>query len=178
MMRLSMAIHIIVDGYNLIRQSPELSRLDRRDIALGREALIAGLAAYRTIKPHRITVVFDGVDAPGLSPARDVQRGIHIVFSRRGETADAVIARMARQEREKALVVSSDAAVARAAHACGAAAIDSPEFEFRLAQAALLQEADTSKEEPPPRRVDTRKKGTGHRLPKRLRQNLNKASKL
>ncbi|MCU0559760.1 MAG: NYN domain-containing protein [Desulfobacterales bacterium] len=173
-----MAIHIIVDGYNLIRQSPELSRLDRRDIALGRAALVAGLAAYRKLKPHRITVVFDGVDAPGLASARDVQSGIHILFSRRGETADAVIARLARQEREKALVVSSDAAVARAAHACGAAAIDSREFEHRLAQAAALQGADTFKEESPPRRVDTRKKGTGRRLSKRVRHDLNKASKL
>lgn len=173
-----MAIHIIVDGYNLIRQSPAWSLLDRRDIALGREALITGLAAYRRIKPHRVTVVFDGVDAPGLSTARDVRHGIHILFSRRGETADAVIARMVRQEREKALVVSSDAAVARAAHACGAAAIDSREFEFRLTQAAEFQEADTFKEEPPPRRVNTRKKGTGYRLSKRVRHDLNKASKL
>jgi predicted RNA-binding protein with PIN domain len=173
-----MAIHIIVDGYNLIRQSPTLSRLDRRDIALGREALVAGLAAYRKIKPHRITVVFDGVDAPGWSAARDVQRGVHILFSRRGESADAVIVRLARQEREKALVVSSDAAVARAAEACGAAAIDSPEFEFRLAQAAAVQEAGVFEEEPAPRRIDTRKKGAGHRLPKRVRKNLNKASKL
>jgi hypothetical protein len=173
-----MATHIIVDGYNLIRQSHALSRLDRRDIALGREALIAGLAAYRTIKPHRITVVFDGVDAPGGATARDVQRGVQIVFSRRGETADTVIARMVRQEREKALVVSSDAAVARAALSCGAAAIDAPEFESRLEQAAAVQGGEPLEAEPPARRVDTRKKGTAHRLPKRVRKNLAKASKL
>lgn len=85
---------------------------------------------------------------------------------------------MARQEREKALVVSSDAAVARAAHACGAAAIGSREFEFRLAQAAALQDSDPDADEPPPRRVDTRKKGAGRRLPRRRRHDLNKASKL
>ncbi|MFO7709217.1 MAG: NYN domain-containing protein [Desulfobacterales bacterium] len=172
-----MATHIIVDGYNLIRRSPTLSRLDRRDLALGREALISGLAAYRKIKPHRITVVFDGVDAPADSPARDVQRGVHVLFSRCGETADAVIVRLAGQEREKALVVTSDGAVARAAQACGAAAIDSPEFEFYLMQAAV-KEAVPFEEEPAARRVDTRKKGAGHRLPKRVRKNLNKASKL
>lgn len=173
-----MATHIIVDGYNLIRRSPSLSRLDRRDLALGREALISGLAAYRKIKPHRITVVFDGVDAPADCPARDVQRGVHVLFSRRGETADAVIVRLAGQEREKALVVTSDAAVARAAQACGAAAIDSPEFEFRLMQATAVKEAVPFEEEPAARRVDTRKKGAGHRLPKRVRKNLKKASKL
>jgi len=30
-----MAMHIIIDGYNLVRQSQELSRLDRVDMARG-----------------------------------------------------------------------------------------------------------------------------------------------
>jgi uncharacterized protein len=173
-----MGIHIIVDGYNLIRQSPRLSRLDRRDIALGREALIAGLAAYRRIKPHRVTVVFDGVKAPAGSPPRDIHRGIRILFSRNGESADGLIVRLARQEREKALVVSSDAAVARAALACGAAALDAPEFEMRMVQAEALRNADSPEPEPLPRRTDTRKKGEGRRLPKRERRNRLKAAKL
>jgi uncharacterized protein len=173
-----MAVHIIVDGYNLIRQSPRLSRLDRRDIALGREALIAGLAAYHRIKPHRITVVFDGVKAPAGSPPRDIIRGVRILFSRQGETADAVIVRLARQEGEKALVVSSDGAVAHAALACGAAAIDAPEFEMRMAQAEALQGAEPPEQETPARRTDTRKKGEGRRLSKRMRRNQLKTSKL
>jgi len=47
-----MAVHIIIDGYNLIRQSAELSRLDRRDLQHGREALLELLAAYKKIKRH------------------------------------------------------------------------------------------------------------------------------
>ncbi|RPJ70993.1 MAG: hypothetical protein EHM15_11140 [Desulfobacteraceae bacterium] len=173
-----MAVHIIVDGYNLIRQSPRLSRLDRRDIALGREALIAGLAAYRRIKPHRITVVFDGVKAPAGSPPRDIIHGVRVLFSRQGENADAVIGRLARQEGERGLVVSSDGAVARAALACGAAAIAAPEFEMRMEQAEALQGAEPREQDPPPRRIDTRKKGEGRRLPKRMRRNTAKTSKL
>ncbi|MCU0540380.1 MAG: NYN domain-containing protein [Desulfobacterales bacterium] len=173
-----MAVHIIVDGYNLIRRSPRLSRLDRRDIALGREALIAGLAAYRRIKPHRITVVFDGVNAPEGSPPRDISRGIRILFSRSGESADSVIIRLAREEGEKALVVSSDGAVAQAAAACGAAAVDASEFERRLAQAEALSGGEPPEPEPRARRTDTRKKGEGRRLPKRMRRNQLKTSKL
>jgi hypothetical protein len=59
-----MSIHIIIDGYNLIRQSTTLSKLDQQDIMLGRDALVDMLAAYRKIKPHRITVVFDGHHSP------------------------------------------------------------------------------------------------------------------
>lgn len=173
-----MSLHIIIDGYNLIRQSKALSRLDRQDIARGREALIAQLAAYRRLKPHRITVVFDGARAPELAPPRDRMKGISIVFSRGGELADNVITRMARQEREQAMVVSSDQAVARAAAAYGAAAIDSLEFESRMAMAAAMEGLDGSAEEPLDRRMSTRKKGEGRRLPKRLRQQRLKAGKL
>jgi predicted RNA-binding protein with PIN domain len=173
-----MSLHIIIDGYNLIRQSQVLSRLDRQDIARGREALIGQLAAYRRFKPHRITVVFDGARAPDLSPSRDRARGITIVFSRGGEPADTVITRMARQEGGRAMVVTSDLAVARAAEACGAAVIDSPEFEARMAMAVTLEISAEPAEEPPGRRVSTRKKGEGRRLPKRLRQQRMKTAKL
>jgi predicted RNA-binding protein with PIN domain len=173
-----MTIHIIIDGYNLIRRSPALSRLDRQDIACGREALVARLSAYRKLKPHRITVVFDGAQAPAFTAARDQVKGIQIVFSRHGELADAVIVRMARQEREKAIVVSSDDAVARAAEACGAATIDSSEFEARVAMATALEGADAPEEESAARRISTRKKGAGKRLPKRMRQQQSKTAKL
>lgn len=173
-----MGMHIIIDGYNLVRQSKELRRIDRADIARGREALIDTLAAYRRLKPHRITVVFDGAGAPLLSPARDRWNGIGIVFSRGGETADAVIARMARQDPATALVVSSDLAVVRSAQACGAAVIESLEFEARMALAAALEAGDPSEEASPRRRVSTRKKGEGRRPPKRLRQNRLRTAKL
>jgi uncharacterized protein len=173
-----MGMHIIIDGYNLVRQSRELSRLDRTDITRGRDALIEKLVRYRRFKPHRITVVFDGAGAPALSPARDRTRGIGIVFSRDGETADAVIGRMARQEGATAMVVSSDHAVVRSARSCGASVIESTEFEARLAMADALDAGDPVEEEPHGRRVSTRKKGEGRRLPKRLRQDRLRTAKL
>jgi hypothetical protein len=173
-----MAMHIIIDGYNLVRQSQELSRLDRVDMARGREALIEKLAAYRRLKPHRITLVFDGAGAPALSPARDWVKGISVVFSRAGETADTVIARMARQERATAMVVTSDLALARSAEACGAAVIESTEFEGRMALAAAIEGNEPTEGEMRRRRVSTRKKGAGRRLPKRLRQSRMKTAKL
>jgi predicted RNA-binding protein with PIN domain len=173
-----MSMHIIIDGYNLVRQSPELSRIDRMDITRGREALIEKLAIYRRFKPHRITIVFDGAGAPDLSPGRDRVKGISIVFSRGGETADTVIARMARQEGGTATVVSSDRAVALSARACGAAVIESTDFEARMAMATDLEKGDPIEAEPHGRRISTRKKGESRRLPKRLRQNRLRTAKL
>ena len=103
-----MSLHIIVDGYNVIRQSQQLSILDLRDIQEGREALQDILVEYQKTKGHRITLVFDGTNAVSLDSQRQRFRGIEILFSRNGETADTVIKRMASREKERALVVSSD----------------------------------------------------------------------
>ena len=51
-------------------QSSSLSALDRQDIQLGREALLHTLSAYKKIKRHMITVVFDGTNAPASFPAQ------------------------------------------------------------------------------------------------------------
>jgi predicted RNA-binding protein with PIN domain len=86
-----MALHLIIDGYNLIRQSPELSEVEGRDLAAGRRALLARLAGYRLSRPgHKITVVFDGREAGGLQESRGREQGLSIIYSRRGEAADEV----------------------------------------------------------------------------------------
>ena len=174
-----MAIHIIIDGYNLIRQSPELSRLDRRDLQEGRETLLDLLAAYRKIKHHKITVVFDGTDAYDLLQQRDQIKGIAVLFSRKGETADSVIKRMAAQEREGALVVSSDRDVMRFAAACKAATMGSPEFMEKLSMAAWSEKKGIHPDdEMSGWNPTTRKKGPRRRLSKKERRNRQKTKKL
>lgn len=172
-------MHIIVDGYNLIRQSPELFELDRRDIQTGRDALIDMLSAYHRLKRHPITIVFDGINAPLFSRRQDRVKGIRIVFSRTGETADTVIKRMAAREREKALVVSSDRAVVDRAASSGAATISSPAFEDKIRMAAFLSGAGATGEDEDTGWIPTtRKKGPSRRLRKRDRRSRRKIKKL
>ena len=175
---ISVTLHIIIDGYNLIRQSPEMSRLDRIDLQQGREVLLQRLAEYRKVKAHRITVVFDGTDAPIPGGQRDRFGGVDVRFSRRGEAADAVIQRMAAREKERALVVSSDRAVADFAAGRGAAVIDSSDFEARLELAAAGVSGDGQSPPEEGWAPTTRKKGPSHRLSKRHRRNRRKIGKL
>lgn len=175
-----MTVHIVIDGYNLIRQSPVFSELDRQDLQLGRENLLKNLAAYKRIKGHRMTVVFDGQNAPPMSQKRDRIGGIQVLFSRKGETADAVIKRIADREREKAIVVSSDREVADFAQSRGAAVLSSPAFESKVEMATEL-DSSFMKEGLPESEgwiPTTRKKGPRRRLPKRKRRNLNKTKVL
>ncbi len=174
-----MGVHIIIDGYNLIRQSPSLSKVDRQDLQLGREALVALLVAYKKVKPHPITVVFDGSADPSLYGPRDRVKGISIRYSHGGESADDVIRRMARREKAKALVVSSDRAVMAAAEAAGATAMHAADFENKIAMAHYMS---VKGGEPPAESEGwiptTRKKGPSRRLPKRKRRALARAKKL
>jgi predicted RNA-binding protein with PIN domain len=173
-----MSIHIIIDGYNLIRQSTTLSILDQQDIMLGRDRWVDILADYRKIKPHRITVVFDGRHSPALLQNRDRKKGIAIRFSRRGESADDVIKRMARKERERALVVSSDMEVVNSVAACGAATISAPRFENKIAMAVEVDGLKTEDENHSDRIPTAKKKGPSRRLSKKQRRNRMKIKKL
>ena len=145
---------------------------------LGREALVNMLAAYRKIKPHRITVVFDGSNSPIFSPQRTRQKGISIQFSRSGESADDIIRRMANREREKALVVSSDREVADSAASSGAATISAQAFEAKIDLAANLGDPIGEDEDYVGWTPTTKKKGPSRRLSKKQRRNRMKINKL
>ena len=172
-----MSLHIIIDGYNLIRQSAELSRLDRRDLERGRDALIDQLAEYKRMRGHAITVVFDAGNGIHQSRQKAFVKGIRIIYSGRGELADTVIKHMAARERQRAAVVSSDNDIAAYCRACGCATLPSAEFEQRLMMAALGkdEQADAAASGWVP---TTRKKGPARRLPKSERRRRRTIGKL
>lgn len=174
----AMSIHIIIDGYNLIRQSNYLSALDLQDIQLGREALIDMLATYKKIRAHSITVVFDGTQAPHLTQQRDRQKGITIIFSHQGESADAVIKKMAAAQKQKALVVSSDQDIVQSANSSGAATISAPDFEDKLILSAHMDGMGPGRDDFDGWKPTTKKRGPSRRPNKRQRKHNAKIRKL
>ncbi len=176
-----MSLHIIIDGYNMIRQSPALSTIERQDLQLGREALVDSVAEYKRIKKHKITIVFDGTRAHLLSNRHDTIKGIMIKFSNPGETADTEIKRIAAQEREKALVVTSDRDIVRFVSARGAATMSSDAFEEKIWMTSYMMSKGITSEEGEEAggwTPTTRKKGPHRRLSKTERRNRIKIRKL
>ena len=176
-----MGLHVIVDGYNFIRRSRQLNELDRQDILLGREALLDMLLAYKKVKRHRITVVFDGQNTLSAQ-GPDVQhnaKGIRVIFSKNGHTADDVINTIASQQREKALIVSSDNGVTNYCSSQGAAVIRSEEFEQTVHQSLYGYGDELDVEiEARHRKQATKKKGPAKRLSKKERRHRRRVGKL
>jgi predicted RNA-binding protein with PIN domain len=174
-----MSLHIVIDGYNLIRQSPTLSSIESNSLEEGREALIARLAGYKRFKTHSITVVFDGAQARSLGQERTREKGIDIVFSRHGELADDVIKRIVAKEGGRVVVVTSDKDVADYAVQHGAAIIGSVDFEFKM---QMVGDPDSVwcdlEDEESGWRPTTKKKGPARRRSKRQRRSRARTSKL
>lgn len=108
---------ILIDGHNLIGRMPSLSLQDPHD----EEKLVRLLVSYRARTGKSLAVVFD----PGQTPSvleRRRQGGIEIVFAPYGSSADTVIARRVRRNRDpqSLRVVTSDRQLAHAVTQQGA----------------------------------------------------------
>jgi uncharacterized protein len=175
-------MHIIVDGYNLIRQSDTFRHSERKSLEEGRNALIRSLAGYRKLRGHRITVVFDGWEGGSPTEERDLAGGVEIIYSRLGEKADEVIKRLLGKGSEEILVVTSDREIAVFATRRGKTAIASAEFDALLEQSAAgsspadvpgAAEGDDDDD-----RTGMKRKGPSRRLSKQKRAALARFKKL
>jgi uncharacterized protein len=175
-----MALHLIIDGYNLIRQSPELLRHEKKSLEEGRTMLLRSLLAYQRIKRHAITVVFDGWEEGDIFERRGKEGGIEIIFSRRGEKADEVIQRLAVQKKGEITVVTSDRDLGYSCASEGCTVFSSPEFLARmeLTQYANQKSEINEKEDDQPYVKGTKKKGPSKRAPKSTRHHQSLLKKL
>ncbi len=118
--------YLIVDGHSVIFAWADLRRLHQRRTSLAREELIKRLRHYQDWTGTRVVVVFDG-KGPEVTSQADPHE-IQIFYSRRGQTADSIIERLAGKygERFRLTVATSDVLEQETAAACGAECI-SPE---------------------------------------------------
>jgi uncharacterized protein len=117
------ARYLIVDGHSVIFAWPELRKLHARRSSLAREALIKRLRDYQDWTGVRVVVVFDGKGKKieATSDPADVQ----VFYSRTGQTADAIIERLASKyaKRFDLMVATSDSMERETVEACGAESI-------------------------------------------------------
>jgi uncharacterized protein len=168
-----MALHLIVDGYNLLAQTGRIGAGTSLHSEMARESLLRDLAAYRQRKSHAITVVFDGWQQGWGTEQREHRLGLEIIFSRRGEKADQVIQRLAAEFGSACAVVSSDREIIDVVRAQGAFVMKAQEFVGKLQGPSSVtrttphKELDTEDNRP---KRGPGKKGNPRKLPKSQRQ--------
>jgi uncharacterized protein len=114
------AQYLLVDGHSIIFAWPKLRRLHARRPYLARDALIKELRHYQDWTGVHVAVVFDGRGerVSAQSDPHDVQ----IFYARRGQSADAIIERLASKyaSRFEITVATSDSLEMETVNACGA----------------------------------------------------------
>jgi predicted RNA-binding protein with PIN domain len=149
----------MIDGFNVIRSGSTAALFDPTDIDSASDYLISRLSDYRKIKRIAITVVYDATDGISLTRKTNRLKGIELIYSKRGETADQVIIEAIRHKTDGLVVVSSDRAIIDEAKRHGVAFITPGRLEDAL-------DGDSDDDYPD----KSEKKGNPRKAPKNLRK--------
>nr|WP_069811777.1 NYN domain-containing protein [Streptomyces sp. TP-A0874] len=122
--------HLVVDGYNVTKTGYPTMPLEKQ-----RLRLLGGLAGLAAQTGAEMTCVFDGAELAApvlLAPPR----GVRVLFSKPGQTADELIRRLVRAEPpgRPVVVVSTDREVADGVARAGARPVASSLLLKRLAR--------------------------------------------
>lgn len=176
-----MALHLIIDGYNLMGAARGVHLDPSTDLELARETLLKHIRNLRLQKPVRITVVFDST---GAKTTWESWAGMRVVFAGGGGRADEAIIRMVRENSQGVVVATSDRALAEACRRMGAAVMSSQELWGRMHRAlgyikAGLEPPDEDCWEEESRGGwGSKKKGPARRLSRKERSQARRLRKL
>ena len=86
---------LIIDGYNVLFNWPELKEMAQIDLGLARTRLIEILGDFAAFKNYRMVLVFDGYRAKGNPGQKTRWEQVEIVYTKEGQTGDAYIESLA-----------------------------------------------------------------------------------
>ncbi len=164
--------HIVIDGYNYINRINASSVQKGTTMDLLRREFLERCASYKRMRGTRITVVFDAYGSPSPERHSENYRGVSVVYSRQGETADDVIIGWVRKRPSGLVVVSSDRAIIDEAKKNGVTFLTPVKLaEMMAAPPSFGKEGDHEEGRGP-------KKGNPRKLPKKLRKAVKTINKL
>ena len=130
---------VIVDGYNVIHAWPQLKRLlSDASLEAAREKLIERLSVFAMVDGVDVTVVFDAHHSTARTNSQEDVEGVHVIFTRKGHSADHVIERIAyeaSQVGDVITVATSDRFQSDLVRGMGGAVIRALELERRVVEA-------------------------------------------
>jgi predicted RNA-binding protein with PIN domain len=136
-------VRILVDGYSLLHNWPELAAGAPRHSERARDTLVDMLQHYQDATATPVTVFFDGQGARGKKPAKPAAHVVEVLYSGGGQTADDLIERAAHrfQDYGEVLVVTDDFAERDTVSASNASVASCANF-IRMIDQTLTQLQD------------------------------------
>ena len=103
-------VRILVDGYSLLHNWPQLAPGKARHSQAARNELIHVLTRYQDACGTPVTVIFDGAGSKRGRPQAETEPAVEVLYSRAGQTADQMIERATHRFKEygEVLVVTDD----------------------------------------------------------------------
>lgn len=131
--------YLIIDGYNMIGQSRELSKVARESLEEAREQLLDVIANYNAVVADEIVCVFDAYEQSGIE-REYMYHGVKTVL-RKKKTADSYIERyvynLYNKHTTHITVVTSDMSEQHAIFGAGAYRVSSREMWRDLKENAM-----------------------------------------
>ena len=129
---------VIVDGYNVIHAWPPLKRLLDVSLEVARDKLVERLSVFGMVAGADVTVVFDAHHSAARTSSEQLVEGVHVLFTRKGHSADHAIERIAyeaSQSGDVITVATSDRFQRDLVRGMGGAVISALELERRVVDA-------------------------------------------
>lgn len=137
-------MRILVDGYSLLHNWPELAAGAPRHSERARDALADMLQQYQDASGTPVTLFFDGQGKRRSRPQNQSSHAVEILFSGSHQTADDLIERAAHrfQDYGEVLVVTDDFAERDTVSASGASVASCANFIGMIDQALTQLQDD------------------------------------
>ena len=151
--------YLIIDGYNMIGQSQELSQIAQENLEEARDQLLTAIANYNAVIADEVVCVFDAYEQSGTG-SEYMYHGVKIIFTKEKETADSFIEKYVYDLYDKhtrhITVVTSDMSEQHAIFGAGAYRISSREMwrDLRENEILVSKKLDGFNERKPRTRIE------------------------
>ena len=133
--------YLIIDGYNVIRQTKKYQDKELLSLAEGREALLFDIEEYCAKTGYTGIIVFDASDRDNVINSSEMFGCLDVVYSSKDQSADDVIKKLVKEHKSwssEVIVVTADMAVRGAVLMDGGYTVDPQKFIDLLRRAKPL----------------------------------------
>ncbi len=129
--------YLIIDGYNIIFGWDNLKELAKENIEYARTKLINMLANYKAYRGNEVCLIFDGYKLKDNIGTKEDIHGIHVAYTKEGESADNYIESLVHEigKNYSVRVATSDGLIQLTALRAGVIRMSNRELKYEVDQA-------------------------------------------